>query len=122
MTKLWQLSAAESARLIRGRELSPRELLGALLERIDALNPDLLAWVAVDRKGALEAAGWLERALAGGTAVGPLAGVAVGLKDIFHVRGLPSRAGSRTMAEARPEAADATVVGRLRRRGAIVLG
>src|SRR5215210_4909360 len=92
MTKLWQLSAAESARLIRGRELSPLELLGALLERIDALDSDLLAWVAV------------------------------GLKDIFHVRGLPSRAGSRTMAEAGPEAADATVVGRLRRRGAVVLG
>jgi aspartyl-tRNA(Asn)/glutamyl-tRNA(Gln) amidotransferase subunit A len=122
MTKLWQLGAAESARLVRGLELSPLELLGALLERIDALDPDLLAWVAVDRKCALEAAGRLERVLARGTAVGPLAGVAVGLKDIFNVRGLPSRAGSRTMAEAGPEAADATVVGRLRRRGAIVLG
>jgi aspartyl-tRNA(Asn)/glutamyl-tRNA(Gln) amidotransferase subunit A len=122
MTELWRLGVAESAGLIRRRELSPVELLNGLLARIDALDANLLAWVLVDRDGALEAARRLERSLARGTAVGPLAGVPLGLKDIFHARGLPTRGGSRTLVEAEPEAADATVVGRLRRRGAIMLG
>jgi len=56
------------------------------------------------------------------TADGPLAGVAVGVKDIVDVCGLPTRNGSAAFAGAPPAAADAAVVGALRRAGAAIVG
>ena len=57
------LSATEMARLVRQRELSPVELVEAHLERIEALNPRLNAFVEVDAEGARAAAREAEAAV-----------------------------------------------------------
>ena len=50
MSELFDLSAAEAARKIRERELSLVDLAQALLDRIEALEPSLKAWVYLDRE------------------------------------------------------------------------
>ncbi|MBI2941613.1 MAG: amidase [Chloroflexi bacterium] len=116
---LTELTASEAARLIRRGEVSPVELVEALLARIDAVEPDLAAWEIVDRERALAEA----RAVAapGADRAGLLAGVPVGVKDIVDAAGLPTTGGfaSRRDTTARE---DSAVVSRLRRAGAIVLG
>ncbi|MBI1735545.1 MAG: amidase [Candidatus Rokubacteria bacterium] len=120
-TELPALGAATAAARIREGRLSPVTLLDALLTRIRALEPRLEAWVHVDEAGARAAAAALEAEARGGTIRGPLHGVPVGVKDIFHVAGMPTRAGSRPFAHSVP-AVDATSVARLRAAGAVVVG
>lgn len=87
----------------------------ALLDRIDKVNPQVNAVVAVDRDGALAAAEAADAA----EPRGPLHGVPVTVKDAFHVAGLPVTWGAVPGFVADR---DATVVARLRAAGAIVVG
>jgi amidase len=114
------LPAAELARLVRARELSPVEVLDACLERVEALNPAINAVVTLDH-GARDAAVALERRIAAGEEVGPLAGVPVGIKDVTQVGGVRTTFGSPLFADHVPEH-DALVVRRLRAAGALILG
>jgi Asp-tRNA(Asn)/Glu-tRNA(Gln) amidotransferase A subunit family amidase len=118
----WQLGAAEAARLIKRKELSPVELADSCLERADALDPAIRAWVTVDRDGARQAAAALRDRLAAGDPPGPLAGVPVGVKDVIDVAGLPTTASSKALADAGPAERDADCVARLRVAGATMLG
>src|SRR5204862_6184532 len=56
-----------------------------------------------------------------GISLGPLDGTIVTIKDLFDVKGEPTRAGSRILADAPPAAADAPVVRRLRAAGAVII-
>jgi aspartyl-tRNA(Asn)/glutamyl-tRNA(Gln) amidotransferase subunit A len=116
-----ELPVREAAAAIRAGRLTAEALVEACLQRIDALEPALQAWAAVDRAGALESAAGLGADARAGRIRGPLHGVPVGLKDIFHVAGLETRAGARGLAEG-VAAEDAASVARLRAAGAIVLG
>ncbi|MDP6549508.1 MAG: amidase, partial [Dehalococcoidia bacterium] len=120
MPELHELSAGEAASLIRGRELSPVDLMESLLRRIDTLEPQLKAWVYLDRDAALADAAQKAAQLDGGT-VGPLHGVPIGLKDIYYTAGIPTTACSKVYAGFVPEH-DATTVALLKGAGAIVLG
>jgi Asp-tRNA(Asn)/Glu-tRNA(Gln) amidotransferase A subunit family amidase len=115
------LSTVEAAARIRAGRLSSRALVEACLRRIDALDPAIQAWVLVDRAGALDAAAQLDAEAARGRLRGPLHGVPVGLKDIFHVAGLTTTAGARGFADVVPRE-DAASVARLRAAGAVILG
>jgi aspartyl-tRNA(Asn)/glutamyl-tRNA(Gln) amidotransferase subunit A len=107
--------------LIRLRKVKVREVVERMLVRVDRLNPSLNAFVEVmadqARKQALELDAELER----GEWRGPLHGIAIGVKDLIDVEGVPTRAGSRSVG-ARFAARDATCVSRLRSAGAIILG
>jgi aspartyl-tRNA(Asn)/glutamyl-tRNA(Gln) amidotransferase subunit A len=115
------LTAAEIARQVRAGTLSPVEAVEACLKRIEEVDPSVLAWVHVDRSGALEAARKLEAEARRGEFRGPLHGVPVGIKDIMAVAGMVTTNGSGEFAHERPES-DATCVRRLRSAGAVVLG
>jgi aspartyl-tRNA(Asn)/glutamyl-tRNA(Gln) amidotransferase subunit A len=117
---LYEITVTQAAELIRRRELSPVELVEALLRRIDALEPSLQAWETVDRNGALAAARTCETQ-AGEEGAGPLLGVPLGIKDIFYTAGLRTTSGSPLFKDFVPEH-DATSVSRLRQAGAVVLG
>lgn len=114
------LPAAEVARRVRARELSPVEVLDACLARIDALNPTLNAVVTLD-PGARDQALRLERRIAAGDDPGPLAGVPVGIKDVTEVAGLRCTYGSPLFAD-HVATEDAEVVRRLRSAGAVIVG
>src|SRR4029078_7307309 len=91
------------------------------LSRIDALEPQIQAWVCVDRDRALAAARQLDAELAAGRYRCVLHGIPIGVKDIVDVQGLPTRAGSPLTSD-KPVAKDAAVVARLGEAGAGILG
>ncbi len=115
-TPAWQLADA-----IRNGELSPVELVQSCLDRIDALNPSINAFVAVRREEALEEAAALQRRIVAGKRLGPLAGLPVGVKDLEDVAGLPTTYGSVPFKDYRP-VHDSVQVARLKTAGAIILG
>jgi aspartyl-tRNA(Asn)/glutamyl-tRNA(Gln) amidotransferase subunit A len=121
MSELHWLSASEAARAFATHRLSPVELLGALLARIEHLDPTLHAFIRLDADAAMDAARAAEAEIAAGRLRGPLHGVAVGVKDIIDVAGLPTTCHSRILLD-NVAKADAAVVSRLRQAGAIVVG
>jgi Asp-tRNA(Asn)/Glu-tRNA(Gln) amidotransferase A subunit family amidase len=118
---LTALSASEMARLIARGELSPVELVDAHLQRIEALNPSLNAFVFVDAEGARRDARAADAAVRRGDALGPLHGVPISIKSSVSVAGMPWETGTRLRRGVRGER-DATLVTRARKAGAIMLG
>ena len=121
MTELHWLGAAEAASAIANRELSPVELMKALLDRIAALDPKLNAFIRLDGDAAMEAAKAAEAEATAGRLRGPLHGVPVGIKDIINVAGLPTTGHSKILQD-NLATADAVCVEKLRGAGAIVMG
>ncbi|WP_421996343.1 amidase [Reyranella sp.] len=119
--ELHWLGVADAAEAIASRDLSPVELMQALLDRIDALDPRLNAFLRLDAGAAMAAARAAESEAAAGRLRGPLHGVPVGLKDIIDVAGLPTTCHSKIL-EGNVAAADAVCVEKLRGAGAIVVG
>ena len=104
-----------------GARSSRRELTEALLARIEAVNPGLNAVVQLRAEQALAEAAAADEAAARGGALGPLHGLPMTVKDSFDVAGLATTWGNPAFA-GHLAAADATVVRRLRRAGAVVVG
>jgi len=112
--------ATELAERIRTKEVSPVEVMGAHLDRIEAVNPAINAVVA-HNDAALGQARAAEQAVIDGDELGPLHGVPVSIKDVFDTEGIRSTRGSMLYANRIPDA-DATAVKRLKSAGAIVIG
>ncbi|MBI2153950.1 MAG: Asp-tRNA(Asn)/Glu-tRNA(Gln) amidotransferase subunit GatA [Candidatus Rokubacteria bacterium] len=111
----------ELSRLVAAKEVSPVEVVQAYLDRIDALDGKLKAFIIVCRDEALAAAKNAEAAVMGGQALGPLHGIPIGVKDLYATKGIRTTGGSKILADWVPDE-DATVVARLKEAGAIVLG
>jgi aspartyl-tRNA(Asn)/glutamyl-tRNA(Gln) amidotransferase subunit A len=119
-TDLHELAAVQAAALIRRRELSPVELVQALLERADAVDGRVQAWETLDGERALAAARAAEK-VPSGAELGSLHGVPFGVKDIFDTAGLRTAAGFGPFDQRIPTE-DAHVVARLKQAGGILLG
>jgi aspartyl-tRNA(Asn)/glutamyl-tRNA(Gln) amidotransferase subunit A len=115
------LTITEAAAFLRKGELTPVELLEQCLARIDRYEPQVQAWVVVDREGAREQAARLAAELKAGQDRGPLHGIPIGIKDIIDVFDLPTGCGSKLWANSFARK-DATVVSRLRQAGAVIMG
>ncbi len=113
--------ATELAPMIRAKQLSPVELMTALLERVEKLEPQLNAFAHLDAEGAMAAARAAETAVMKSAPLGPLHGLPVTIKDLAAAAGMPTRSGSHTSSAA-PAPADVPFVERLRGAGAIVVG
>jgi aspartyl-tRNA(Asn)/glutamyl-tRNA(Gln) amidotransferase subunit A len=101
--------------------VSPVELTQAHLDRIDALNPRLAAFITVTSEKALASARKAERDLRAGDDKGSLHGIPIAVKDLVFTRGIRTTGGSRATADYVPDE-DATVVRRLADAGAVPLG
>ncbi|GAB1694042.1 Asp-tRNA(Asn)/Glu-tRNA(Gln) amidotransferase subunit GatA [Krasilnikovia sp. M28-CT-15] len=121
MSDVTRMTATEIAALISGGEASAVEVATAHLDRIDAVDPRVHAFLHVDREGALAAARAVDERRAAGEQLGPLAGVPVAVKDIVATRGVPTTAASKILEGWRPPY-DATIVERLRAAGTVMLG
>jgi aspartyl-tRNA(Asn)/glutamyl-tRNA(Gln) amidotransferase subunit A len=121
-SSLLDLAIGEVATGYRHRRLSPVEVTQAALDRIDATEDVIHAWVLVDRDRALRAAEQAERELVSGLDRGPLHGVPIGVKDIFDVAGWPTRCGSMARHDAGPATSNADAVEAIERGGAVILG
>lgn len=115
------MDIAALAPLIKGREVSPLEVMESQLDRIAALNPDLNAYTSHYPDMALAAAKEAEAEIAAGSYRGPLHGIPMAVKDLFQVAGMERTCGSRILNEGVANA-DATSVARLRDAGAIMVG
>lgn len=115
------LSAAQQSRLIRERKISPVELVGACLARIERWNPVLRAYITVLADAALAQAKAAEREIAAGRWRGPLHGLPFGVKDQLNTKGIRTTLGSRMLGNNVPDH-DAAVIERLQAAGAILIG
>jgi aspartyl-tRNA(Asn)/glutamyl-tRNA(Gln) amidotransferase subunit A len=120
-TDLHWLTIADVARLIEQRQLSPVELTDALLARIEALDPQINAFLLLTPEKAREQARIAEREIMAGNYRGPLHGVPFGLKDIYCTAGIRTTSHSRICVDYVPTE-DATTVSRLYQAGAVLLG
>lgn len=114
------MTAVELGRSIACRELGCVETARAFLDRIEALDPKLGCYLAVDREGTLAAANAAQALVNGGQA-GPLTGVPIAIKDNISTEGLETTCASRILKGYMPPF-DATVVSSVRAAGMIILG
>lgn len=121
MTAVHWLSVSELSHAFAAGSLSPVELLSALLDRIETLDPRLHAFICLDAEAAMDAARAAEREIAAGRIRGPLHGIPIGVKDVIDVAGLPTTCHSNILLDNVAQR-DAAVISRLRQAGAIVIG
>jgi len=114
-------SVADLADLIRTKKISPVEVTKAVLARIEKLDDGLKAFITVTAPQALQAAREAEKALMAGDYRGPLHGIPVAVKDLYHTKGVRTTAGSKVLADFVPDH-DAAVVARLKAAGAVIIG
>lgn len=107
---------------VRSGEIAAREVTAQALARIEALNPQVNAFVAVDGDRALEQAAAVDQVVASGGDPGPLAGVPVGVKDNEDAAGYRTTHGSALLAGAPVAEHDSCHVERLRAAGCVVVG
>lgn len=119
--ELHQLSAVEAARRLAAGEMSAVDYAQALIERFDAVEPEVLAWAQFDREALLEQAEQADDRHRRGLAVGPLSGIPVGVKDIIDTRFVLTERGTPLHAGRMPRA-DAALVKNLRRAGGLMMG
>lgn len=117
---LRKVSFKELSQAVRTKEISAKEVTQFFLNRIEKLNPALNAFIAMNTS-ALEDAQKIDQQIAKNEPVGPLAGVAFGIKDLLCTQNLRTTAGSRILENFIPPY-DATVVERLKKAGAVILG
>ena len=107
---------------VRRRELSARELTDVALARIEATNPTLNAFVALDADRARAEAAAVDAQIARGDAVGPLAGLPLAVKDTEDAIGYRTTKGTRLLADSPVATGDSILVERLRQAGCVVVG
>lgn len=107
------------ASAIAERRLSPVEVVDALLARVERVEPRLHTYVHLDADAARASARRAEQAVTGGGHLGPLHGIPVSLKDVFHHG--PTRAGSLAPLP-RHAGGESAVASQLERAGAIIVG
>jgi len=120
-TDLASLTATQLSARIAAGELRCVELAARLLERIEAQDPKLHAFVEVYREDALAAAEGHDRLLRGGHRLGPLQGIPVALKDLCEYEGRVTTGGS-ALWKNRVSATTATVVRRVLAAGMVIVG
>ena len=108
--------------MIRERSLSALAVTEHALERIEALNPALNAFVAVDADSARRQAQAIDERLDAGEPVGPLAGVPIGVKDLADAAGFVTTKGAMHLRDSEPVTEDSVEVARMRAAGCVVIG
>ena len=115
------LRIGELAERYRNGEARPTEVVASCLQRIEALDPKVHAYLTLTRESALAQAEAAEKRLKAGKPLSLLDGVPLAIKDVICTKGVRTTCGSKILAEFVPPY-DATVLGRLNAAGAVMLG
>jgi aspartyl-tRNA(Asn)/glutamyl-tRNA(Gln) amidotransferase subunit A len=118
---LWRRTAAELQALLRRGEVKAEEVASSVLERVEAVEPRLNAFLTRTGEAALRHARRVDEQRVAGEDVGPLAGLPVALKDILCTKGIRTTAGSKILENYRPPY-DATVWKLLRDGRSMLVG
>src|SRR5438067_7345806 len=111
----------EFGRRLRARRTTSAQVTEECLQRIEADNPRLNAFIRVTADEAREQAREADREMAAGHDRGPLHGVPISIKDLLDIRGLPTTAASRVR-DGHVAARDAAAIAHLRQAGAVFVG
>ena len=114
--------ATEIAEAVKAGKVTARAVTEAALKRIERHNPMLGAFTDVTAERALEQAELVDSKISNAMDPGPLAGVPFAVKNLYDIKGIPTRAGSKINRDNPPAARDATLVTRLEAAGAVLLG
>jgi aspartyl-tRNA(Asn)/glutamyl-tRNA(Gln) amidotransferase subunit A len=115
-------SAADIASAVAARKMSALHVVESALARIKQHDTILNSFTDVTAERALSRARAVDAAIGASENVGPLAGVPFAVKNLFDVKGLATRAGSRINRELAPASRDATLIERLEAAGAVLVG
>src|SRR3954447_9164285 len=121
MTDLTRLSASALAEKLAARDVSSVEAVRAHLDRIEAVDADVHAFLHVAADNAVRTATAIDERRAAGEPLGPLAGVPIAIKDVLATQDMPSTSGSKILEGWIPPY-DATVVRKLREADLVPLG
>jgi aspartyl-tRNA(Asn)/glutamyl-tRNA(Gln) amidotransferase subunit A len=116
------LSASEIAKAVTSRKLSAQEVTEAALARIERHDRILNSFTDVTADRARAKARAIDAGIAAGKTIGPLAGVPFAVKNLFDVKGISTRAGSKINRDLPPAARDATLIERMEAAGAVLVG
>jgi aspartyl-tRNA(Asn)/glutamyl-tRNA(Gln) amidotransferase subunit A len=116
------LSASEIAKSVASRKLSALEATEAVLVRIAQHDTTLNSFTDVTARRARARARAIDADIAAGRNVGPLAGVPFAVKNLFDVKGISTRAGSKINRDLPPASRDAALIERLEAAGAVLVG
>src|SRR5690349_6814380 len=116
------LSAQQIAQAVKDHKLSALDATEAALARIARHDPVLNSFTDITADRARAKAKAIDAKLAAGEKVGPLAGVPFAVKNLFDVKGLSTRAGSKINRDLAPASRDATLIERLEAAGAVLVG
>jgi aspartyl-tRNA(Asn)/glutamyl-tRNA(Gln) amidotransferase subunit A len=114
-------SATELSLDLQAGTVSSVEITQAMIERIDAVDGQVHAFLHIDQEDALAQAKASDARRATGESLSPLDGVPVGMKDVIAVKDQPLTAASKILENYRSPY-DATVVRKLKEAGAVVAG
>lgn len=118
--KLYDLTISEAHALLSSKEISAGDLTRAVLERIDAVDQTIGAYITVSAESAINQAEAADARIARGD-IGPLTGIPVAIKDVMCTRGMATTCGSNILGNFVPPY-DATVISKLRQAGAVIVG
>jgi len=121
MPKLHELTAKETIQKIASNEVSAKECIQAVFERIHTLEDKINAYVTLVEEEALNKAKEIDRKVSEGKPVGRLAGVAIAVKDAICTQGIPTTCSSRMLKNFVPPY-DAEVIERIKREDGVIIG
>jgi aspartyl-tRNA(Asn)/glutamyl-tRNA(Gln) amidotransferase subunit A len=120
MSDLWRLTAHEAHEKLRAKEFSSVELTESVLERVEAVESQVRAYITVTPELALQQAKEADAKYASGTAT-PLTGIPVAVKDLIVTKGTRTTAGSKILENFIPPF-DSHVYENLRKAGCVMVG
>jgi aspartyl-tRNA(Asn)/glutamyl-tRNA(Gln) amidotransferase subunit A len=115
------LTIKHLSKLIASREISCLEVVDAIIERIEKLNPKLNAFITILDGSARREAMHADSLIKQGKYLGPLHGIPISLKDLIYIKGIRSTSGSKILADFVPDY-NSTVAIKLRTAGAVIVG
>lgn len=118
--KLHELTIHQAHTLLKQKEISSRELTAAVLDRIGALEDRVGAFITISDEWAMKQADRADRAISKGE-MSSLTGIPLAMKDLICTKGIPTTCASRILENFVPPY-DATVMERLNKAGAILVG
>src|SRR4029077_9394313 len=117
-----ELSAAATVQAVAVRKISALEATEAAFARVGEPDSALNSCTDITADRARASARAVDAAIAAGQKIGPLAGVPFAVKNLFDVKGLATRAGSKINRDLKPSSRDATLIERMEAAGAVLVG
>lgn len=119
--EILDLTAVELGKKIKEKEITVKEAVQAVLDRIEAAEPVVNSYITIEKERALQKAEEVQKQIDEGILTGPLAGVPVAIKDNLCMEGHLTTCGSKILYNFKPTYSSEAVVN-LEKAGAVIIG